>query len=187
MSESLTAPSREQKANPQRAKKTYELADPSSILGRAATRDYEKAQQLGAVCHADARSNGKKKLRLNPADKMNGQFYRQTPALVVGDLAHRFLQNWEFTGDVKELRARNFTISSLCAAERIRIILPRDRIRASKRFSSAFFRSKVYAELAGARILGREVPLLMPWNGQIMEGVIDLDLRKKRLALPGRL
>ena len=34
--------------------------------------------------------------------------------------------------------------------------------------------SDIYAELRKARILGREVPLLMPWNGQIMEGVIDL-------------
>jgi ATP-dependent helicase/nuclease subunit A len=39
-----------------------------------------------------------------------------------------------------------------------------------------FFRSSLqtYAELAAARILGREVSLLMPWNGQIMEGVIDV-------------
>ena len=37
-----------------------------------------------------------------------------------------------------------------------------------------FFGSKAYADLAGARILGREVPLLMPWDGRIMEGVIDV-------------
>ena len=37
-----------------------------------------------------------------------------------------------------------------------------------------FFGSKIYAELARSQILGREVPLLMPWDGQIMEGVIDL-------------
>ncbi|HVR16824.1 MAG TPA: PD-(D/E)XK nuclease family protein, partial [Candidatus Limnocylindrales bacterium] len=45
----------------------------------------------------------------------------------------------------------------------------------------AFFRSKVYAELTSARILGREVPLLMPWNGQIMEGVIDVIYEKNGL------
>jgi ATP-dependent helicase/nuclease subunit A len=37
-----------------------------------------------------------------------------------------------------------------------------------------FCRSKIYSELAEAKILGREVPLLMPWDSQIMEGVIDL-------------
>ena len=44
-----------------------------------------------------------------------------------------------------------------------------------------FFRSKAYAELAGAKILGREVPLLMPWQDQIMEGVIDLIYEKNGL------
>jgi ATP-dependent helicase/nuclease subunit A len=39
---------------------------------------------------------------------------------------------------------------------------------------SVFFASKIYSELATSQILGREVPLLMPWDGQIMEGVIDL-------------
>jgi ATP-dependent helicase/nuclease subunit A len=37
-----------------------------------------------------------------------------------------------------------------------------------------FFRSQVFAELSLANILGREVPFLIPWDGQIMEGVIDL-------------
>jgi len=44
-----------------------------------------------------------------------------------------------------------------------------------------YFRSKAYGELTGAKILGREVPLLMPWNGQIMEGVIDLIYEKNGL------
>ncbi len=34
--------------------------------------------------------------------------------------------------------------------------------------------SPVYRELRGARILGREIPFVLPWDGQIMEGVIDL-------------
>ncbi len=44
-----------------------------------------------------------------------------------------------------------------------------------------YFRSKAYGELAGAKILGREVPLLMPWQDQIMEGVIDLIYEKNGL------
>jgi ATP-dependent helicase/nuclease subunit A len=39
---------------------------------------------------------------------------------------------------------------------------------------SGFFGSKIYSELASAQILGRELPLLIPWDGQVMEGVIDL-------------
>ena len=37
-----------------------------------------------------------------------------------------------------------------------------------------FFSSRIFHELRSSRILGREVPLFMPWDGQIMEGVIDL-------------
>ena len=111
---------------------------------------------------------------------MNGQFYRQTPALVVGDLAHRFLQNWQFTSDVKEFKGQLHDFITLS--------LPREFASSRREIEAeledifqAFFRSKVYAELTGARILGREVPLLMPWNGQIMEGVIDLIYEKNGL------
>jgi len=44
-----------------------------------------------------------------------------------------------------------------------------------------FFRSNIFTELASANILGRETPLLMPWDGQIMEGVIDLLYERKGL------
>jgi ATP-dependent exoDNAse (exonuclease V) beta subunit len=48
-----------------------------------------------------------------------------------------------------------------------------------------FVKSDIYAELSKARILGREVPLLMPWNGQIMEGVIDLIYERNGLLYLG--
>jgi ATP-dependent helicase/nuclease subunit A len=37
-----------------------------------------------------------------------------------------------------------------------------------------FFASPIYADLARATIIGREVPLLMRWEGAMMEGAIDL-------------
>jgi ATP-dependent helicase/nuclease subunit A len=41
-----------------------------------------------------------------------------------------------------------------------------------------FVRSDAYATLAGATILGREVPFMMPWgDGQVLEGVIDVIYR----------
>lgn len=42
---------------------------------------------------------------------------------------------------------------------------------------SNFFSSDAYKELQNAQILGREVPLLLEWNGQIMRGVIDIIYR----------
>jgi ATP-dependent helicase/nuclease subunit A len=95
------------------------------------------------------------------------------PAFVVGNLAHRFLQEWHFGTDTK-----NFTIELKASIDQG---LPQefqaDRAQIEAELNDIFqnfFPSKAYAEIAGASILGREVPLLMPWDGQIMEGVIDL-------------
>jgi len=37
-----------------------------------------------------------------------------------------------------------------------------------------FFNSSAYEELKSSHILGREIPLLIPWGDQIMEGVMDV-------------
>jgi ATP-dependent helicase/nuclease subunit A len=39
---------------------------------------------------------------------------------------------------------------------------------------SGFIDSEAYRELQDAEILGREVPILLKWNGQIMRGTIDI-------------
>ena len=96
-----------------------------------------------------------------------------TPALFIGDVAHRFLQQWNFAGDTSNYRTDlidliDYSLPREMRDNRASIITDLEEIFAR------FFRSKVYAELAGSRILGREVPLLMPWNSQIMEGVIDI-------------
>ncbi len=98
---------------------------------------------------------------------------RRPPALIVGELAHRFLQNWDFAEDRDNYRSQlgPFVEQALPQESREE----RGAIEAElEKIFRGFFRSDAYAELAGARILGREVPLLMPWDGQIMEGVIDL-------------
>jgi ATP-dependent helicase/nuclease subunit A len=97
----------------------------------------------------------------------------RTPAMLIGELAHRFLENWDFGGDKNLLCNQlgaflsaslppEYTQEASSIGEELKAILKR------------FISSDIYAELRTARILGREVPLLMPWNGQIMEGVIDL-------------
>jgi len=40
-----------------------------------------------------------------------------------------------------------------------------------------FASSSAYQELKGAEVLGTEVPFAIPWDGQIMEGVIDIIYR----------
>ena len=177
VSERLTAPGRT-KGKSKRVKKTNEWR---SFIDTWARRDadYEKAQQAAPFVTPTLLKR-QEESSTESGSKMNGQFYRQTPALVVGDLAHRFLQNWQFTSDVKEYKGQLHDFITLS--------LPREFASSCREIEAeledifqAFFRSKVYAELTGARILGREVPLLMPWNGQIMEGVIDLIYEKNGL------
>ena len=104
----------------------------------------------------------------------------QTIALVIGDLAHRFLQNWDFSLDPRIYPAQLSAFFDRA--------LPDDKAEDRNKIEAelgaifrGFFGSPVYAELAASRILGREVPLLMPWNGQIMEGVIDLIYEREGL------
>ncbi len=96
-----------------------------------------------------------------------------TPSMLVGELAHRFLESWDFARG-----AENFDD---CMGPFLDQWLPPEfrRQRAQIHTDLAeifgrFFGSKIHSELASSQILGREVPLLMPWDGQIMEGVIDL-------------
>ncbi|MBI5307656.1 MAG: PD-(D/E)XK nuclease family protein [Planctomycetes bacterium] len=48
---------------------------------------------------------------------------------------------------------------------------------------SNFLDSEAYQELQGAEILGREMPILLDWNGQIMRGIIDLLYRTDKSVI----
>jgi ATP-dependent helicase/nuclease subunit A len=103
-----------------------------------------------------------------------------TPPLILGDLAHKFLRDWNFDDDPSAFRAplKAFVLRAL--AHEQRQPLPAIQ-RELEEILAPFFGSKVYAELGAARILGREVPLLLPWDGNIMEGVIDLIFERNGL------
>jgi ATP-dependent helicase/nuclease subunit A len=170
VSESLTAPSRA-KGKSKRTRKKFNWQSFNDTWTRR-TASYVKAQQYAPFLTPTLLKR-QEEASTEAGSKFNGDGYRQTPALVVGDLAHRFLQKWEFSGVTNnfELQLRDF----------IGHALPREFESSHREIESdlhdifrGFFGSKAYAELASARILGREVPLLMPWEGRIMEGVIDV-------------
>ncbi len=99
---------------------------------------------------------------------------------MVGDLTHRFLQTWPFGDEITKLPAQLHTF--IDGALPPEFDSARTAIEAElQEILANYVRSKIYAELAGVKILGREVPLLMPWDGQIMEGVIDLIYEKSGL------
>ncbi|MGH7794052.1 MAG: UvrD-helicase domain-containing protein [Candidatus Binatia bacterium] len=177
VSESLTAPSRT-KVKSSRTKKTSNWQSFVDAWARR-TSAYEKAQQSQPFLTPTLLKR-QEEASTEAGSKINGQIFQQTPALVVGDLAHRFLQNWQFASDAKEFAGQLHDF--------ITHALPREFESSRREIESeledifqSFFRSKAYAELAGVRILGREVPLLMPWNGQIMEGVIDVIYQRRGL------
>jgi ATP-dependent helicase/nuclease subunit A len=99
--------------------------------------------------------------------------YSRTPSMVIGELAHRFLESWDFAESVENLSDRIRSLLDQWLPQELR--QEHAKIHADlAEILKCFFGSKIYGELATSQILGREVPLLMPWEGQIMEGVIDL-------------
>ena len=110
--------------------------------------------------------------------EVNPESLRQTDALRLGSLAHAFLEQLDFaaTPDTFEKHLAGYIErqpESLVACGRSALL------QELRDIFTIFFRSRVFTELCSAKIIGREVPLLMPWDGQIMEGVIDLIYEKQ--------
>jgi ATP-dependent helicase/nuclease subunit A len=94
---------------------------------------------------------------------------------LIGTLAHRLLQYWNFRDDPALLLD---SIAKVCGHEcesdpRIERAVIEEELRT---MFSTFLSSSYYARLRHATIVGREVPFIVPWTDgkQIMEGVIDL-------------
>ena len=94
--------------------------------------------------------------------------------LRIGELAHRFLEYWDFSRAPEQFEAEvapflDRWLTGRWKANRAEIE------RELREILGAFFPSPAYRGLAAARILGREVPLLLHWeDAAVMEGVIDL-------------
>ena len=93
-------------------------------------------------------------------------------ALALGQAAHRVLEHWDFqtsrpAEDLEGAIARH--ASGLPPEQRTAVV---DELKA---MWAALIGSPLYEELRTARILGREIPFVLPWEGEtIMEGVIDV-------------
>lgn len=108
-------------------------------------------------------------------------FYKSRGGPQTGILAHRLLEGWDFTRGIEQLEdehTRGWLMAVDCPlADELRSIL------------GTFVRSAIYPELQRAEILGREVPLMIPWTAgatpssahrpqsSVMQGVVDLLFR----------
>ncbi|HIE65403.1 MAG: UvrD-helicase domain-containing protein [Nitrospira sp.] len=98
-------------------------------------------------------------------------------AVRVGQLAHRFLQDWDFSSNPESFRKAltPFLRNRLGAvSEQNRLAIRRDLEEIFK----VFLKSSPYETIRHAKILGREIPFLISWEGQIIEGVIDIIYEK---------
>ncbi|MBI3607322.1 MAG: UvrD-helicase domain-containing protein [Nitrospirae bacterium] len=86
----------------------------------------------------------------------------------LGVLAHGFLQQWDYAADAASWPSALERYVARAAEEGDGVLKDVVAILAP------FFASDLCRDLATSRILGREVPLIMPWKDAIMEGVIDL-------------
>ena len=96
---------------------------------------------------------------------------------LVGVLAHRMLERWDFADDPALLLDHiGAMVQTALAGELQDLASP---VTASLReLFTLFAPSAAYARLRAATILGRELPFVMPWGkGQVMDGVIDVMYR----------
>ncbi len=105
-------------------------------------------------------------------------------AAAVGSVCHRVLEGWDFQGTREELD-RSVELSAAWATTTEKVgegaVIQQQAacVKAEAlKILSGFIGSEAYKELQGAQILGREIPILLKWNGQIMRGVIDILYKK---------
>ncbi|HHT9137596.1 MAG TPA: UvrD-helicase domain-containing protein [Candidatus Wunengus sp. YC60] len=94
-------------------------------------------------------------------------------AAIVGSICHRVLEGWDFQGTKEELeRSVESAIKWELTIEKINDteLIKTEVIK----ILSNFIGSEAHKELQDAQILGREVPILLNWDGQIMRGTIDI-------------
>jgi len=90
---------------------------------------------------------------------------------LIGRLAHRFLEVWDFSDGLEIYRDR---LTDFLATETMSGFPRGEIFEELVEIFRVFFRSSAYKEISQSLIIGREIPFLMPWDGQVMDGVIDL-------------
>jgi ATP-dependent helicase/nuclease subunit A len=135
------------------------------------------------------------------ADKISEAYPNYMP--IIGSVCHNVLEGWDFHGTKESLeKSVESAIQWIITAEngKSKVIMQRqiddsmdqrgnrlhnfpdtilspdtELIKAEViKILSDFIGSEAYKELQNAHILGREIPILLKWDGQIMRGTIDI-------------
>ena len=183
VNQSLSAPSHA----PAKAKRSKKKPNWKPYVDNWARRTaiYEKAQQTTPFLTPTLLKR-QEEASTEAGDRLTIQPARKTPALMIGDLTHRFLQTWQFGGETANLdeQLRSFIDGALPAE----FVSHRAEIETElHEILDNYFRSKAYA-----RTRRRQDPRPRSAAHHAMAGSDHgrrhrSHLREKRLALPGRL
>jgi ATP-dependent exoDNAse (exonuclease V) beta subunit len=84
---------------------------------------------------------------------------RREAAIELGIVSHKILEEWDFATPKKDFKKKLKKATTLVAAQEL---------------MEAFLETPAYAHLAGATIVGREIPFFYPNGETVMRGIIDL-------------
>lgn len=88
-------------------------------------------------------------------------------AILIGNIVHYILSEWDFTSDAGLFKN---AVGEACKKYNTDASIQSELEEIFEIFSD----SSAYEEIKGAAVLGREIPFTIPWDGQVMEGVIDI-------------
>ncbi len=170
-----TAPSRKRSSRPGAAGPVTGAPNPDAIATLWSEREdrWEKACRTPRHLTPSAIGQGDLPGSFRPSKGETDQDVGR----LVGILAHRILEQWDFHSPADGLLDRIEPMTQqLLASEQARL-MPAITDSLREVFGN-FARSELYQRLALATILGREVPFAMPWEeGQIVHGVMDVIYR----------
>jgi len=121
--------------------------------------------------------------------RSNGNGPGSQAGALIGMLAHRILEQWDFADDPEKLISQ---VEAMCPDIKVDETDERHGVsRTVKDILEVFIRSDIYRTLQSSTIIGREVPFVIPWHIadpqhsalcaqhsiSMMEGIIDLVYR----------
>lgn len=170
----IRAPERKRPRRPVDRMADAALIDPREIAERWAIRTARWTEIRETPHHLTPTTAGKRGVVIG---EMRSVRQDMEIGRLAGVAAHRLLERWDFSQDPSGL--------SVQVAGAVQATLgPAGHSHAGavaesvKDLLATFGRSEAYARLRSSKILGREVPFIMPWGDrQVMEGVIDLIYR----------
>jgi ATP-dependent helicase/nuclease subunit A len=167
---------RAEKRNPRKAVGEH-AAGWDKLLALAKKRERSESEALGSSVFLSPSALAKEQEKLFTRYD-GGDAAPKNKALLLGTVCHRILEKWDY-----ELSSLEDLAGSVVDRE----LQPGCGVSGREEMLSealgilrGFAGTREFADIKGGEILGREVPFIMPWQGSVMRGTIDLIYRNKK-------